>query len=114
MYSRSSIRFEDACPQHRTFGHSLTVVIPCCVARYSRAGASRMPGGPVTGLWSAFQVYEPGPALKAALKFLERWHKQLGGDVGLIYDVHRRATANQAVQFAKDVEHLKLVYLMDP
>jgi hypothetical protein len=49
------------------------------------------PADRATGLWPVFQVYDPGPALKAALKFLEQCRQQSGNDVGLIYDVHRRA-----------------------
>jgi mannonate dehydratase len=72
-----------------------------------------MPAPRLTGLWPAYEVAEPGPTLRAGLKMLEECRKQLGDDAGLIYDVHRRASPNQAVQFAKDVEPLKLFYLED-
>jgi mannonate dehydratase len=59
-------------------------------------------------------VFEPEPYMRAALQHLEECRKQLGDEVGLMYDLHERVSPNQAVQFAKDVEPLKLFFLEDP
>jgi len=72
------------------------------------------PNQPLTGLWDAYEIFDPIPSLRDGLKLMEEVRKQLGDDVGIIFDVHRRVTPNEAVQFAKDVEHLKLFYLEDP
>jgi mannonate dehydratase len=82
--------------------------------RNFRAFGTRTAGPPPTGLREAFEVFDPALALRAGLKMLEECRKHLGEEVGLLYDVHRRATPNQAVQFAKDVEPLKLFFLEDP
>jgi mannonate dehydratase len=60
------------------------------------------------------RVFESAASIPRALKCLEECRKQLGEEVGLLYDVHERLTPNEAVQFAKDVEHLKLFFLEDP
>jgi mannonate dehydratase len=59
-------------------------------------------------------LFEPGPFLKLSLQYLEECRKQLGDEVGLIYDMHERVSPNEAVQFAKEVERLKLFFLEDP
>ena len=59
-------------------------------------------------------LFEPGPYLKLSLQYLEECRKQLGDEVGLIYDMHERVSPNEAVQFAKEVERLKLFFLEDP
>jgi mannonate dehydratase len=74
----------------------------------------RMPGPPVTGMREAFEIYESGPALRAGVMLLEECRKQLGDKVGLAFDVHRRADPNEAIQFTKDVQHLKLLFVEDP
>ena len=74
----------------------------------------REPGPAPQGLEDAYEVFDPAASLRYGLKFLEECRKQLGDAVGLLYDMHRRATPNEAVQFAKDVESLKLFYLEDP
>ncbi len=58
--------------------------------------------------------FEPGPYLKRALQYLETCRRELGDEAGLMYDLHERIAPNQAVQFAKEVEPLKLVFLEDP
>jgi len=40
--------------------------------------------------------------------------KQLGGDIELLHDIHERVSPREAIQFAKEVEPLKLFYLEDP
>ena len=82
--------------------------------RNFRSFGTRMPGPPPKGLWNAFEVFDPGPSLRYGVEMLTECRKQLGANVGLIYDVHRRATPNEAIQFAKDVEHLKMFYVEDP
>jgi mannonate dehydratase len=72
------------------------------------------PGGQPKGLWTGVEIYDPGPSMRSGLSMLEELRKQLGDGVGLLYDMHRKATPNEAIQFAKDVEHLKLFYLEDP
>jgi mannonate dehydratase len=58
-------------------------------------------------------VFESAPFARRALNWLEEFRKQLGGEVGLLCDVHERVTPNEAVQLAKDVEEFKLFYLED-
>jgi mannonate dehydratase len=45
---------------------------------------------------------------------LEECRKQLGDEIELLHDIHERFTPNQAVQFAKAVEPLRLFFLEDP
>jgi mannonate dehydratase len=71
-------------------------------------------GGATEGLWEADEIYEPGPALRAGVSLLEECRKQLGPDIGLAFDIHRKATPNEGLQFAKDVEHLKMLFVEDP
>ena len=58
-------------------------------------------------------VYEPGPYLRRTLRMLEECRKELGDDIELLHDVHERVPPRQAVQFAKDVEPVKLFFLED-
>jgi mannonate dehydratase len=58
-------------------------------------------------------VYEPGPYIRRALKMLEECRRQLGDEIELLHDIHERVSPRQAVQFAKDVEPVKLFYLED-
>jgi len=69
-------------------------------------------GPPMKGLHSG-PVFEPGPYMRLARQMLEECRKQLGDEVGLIHDVHERVSPRQAVQFAKELEPLKLFYLED-
>jgi mannonate dehydratase len=59
-------------------------------------------------------VFQPAAYLRRALKMLEECRKQLGEEVELLHDMHERVSPNQAVQFAKDVEHVRLFFLEDP
>ena len=59
-------------------------------------------------------VFEPRAYLNRALKMLEACRKELGEEVELLHDMHERVTPQQALQFAKDVEPLKLFFLEDP
>ena len=58
-------------------------------------------------------VFEPGPYIRRALKMLEECRKQLGDEIELLHDIHERVSPRQAVQFAKDVEPVKLFFLED-
>src|SRR3954469_19698548 len=59
-------------------------------------------------------VFTPAAQLRYSLKLLEESRKQLGEEVELLHDMHERYTPNQAVQFAKAVEPLRLFFLEDP
>jgi mannonate dehydratase len=88
------------------------------VDTYTDLAAARLVVGadpaPPAGLWPGVQIYDPIPALRETVTFLEECRKQLGPDVGLVFDIHRKATPNEALQFCKDVEHLKMFYVEDP
>lgn len=58
-------------------------------------------------------VFEPAAYLRRARKMLEEVRKALGEEVELLHDVHERVTPIQAVQFAKDIEPVRLFYLED-
>ncbi|HEV2447359.1 MAG TPA: enolase C-terminal domain-like protein [Candidatus Sulfopaludibacter sp.] len=58
-------------------------------------------------------VFEPGPYMRRAVRMLHEARKALGDDVELLHDMHERVTPREAVQFAKDVEDVKLFYLED-
>jgi mannonate dehydratase len=59
-------------------------------------------------------TFEPAAYLRRARTMLEECRRQLGAEIELLHDVHERVSPNQAVQFAKDVEPLKLFFLEDP
>ena len=69
-------------------------------------------GPPIKGLHPG-PVWEPGPYMRLTRQVLEACRKQLGEEVGLIHDVHERVPPHQAVQFAKDLEPIRLFYLED-
>jgi len=69
-------------------------------------------GPPLKGL-HAGPVWEPGPYMRLTRQVLEECRKQLGEEIGLIHDVHERVPPHQAVQFAKDLEPIRLFYLED-
>ena len=58
-------------------------------------------------------VFESGPYIRRATKMLHDCRKALGDDVELLHDVHERVSPREAVQFAKDLEDVKLFYLED-
>lgn len=70
-------------------------------------------GPPLKGLHSG-AVFEPGPYMRRTRQILEECRKQLGDEVELIHDAHERVTPHQAVQFAKELEPIRLFYLEDP
>jgi len=59
------------------------------------------------------EVWEPGPYVRTVPKLFEHLRKKLGEDIELLHDVHERVSPREAVQFAKDVEPVKLFYLED-
>ena len=68
----------------------------------------------VRGAERADTPFDPQKSTVAALALLEKCRAQLGDEVDLSYDVHERVTPNQAVQFCKAVEKLRLFFLEDP
>ena len=58
-------------------------------------------------------VFESAPYVRRAVKMLFEARKQLGDDIELLHDIHERVSPREAVQFAKDVESVKLFYLED-
>ncbi|MGH9431611.1 MAG: enolase C-terminal domain-like protein [Terriglobia bacterium] len=67
---------------------------------------------PAKGL-HAGPVFEPGPYMRRTRQMLEECRKQLGEEIELIHDVHERVSPHQAVQFAKELEPIRLFYLED-
>ena len=58
-------------------------------------------------------VYEPGAYMRLTIPMLYEVRKQLGDEINLLHDIHERVSPREAVQFAKDVEGVKLFYLED-
>ncbi len=58
-------------------------------------------------------VYEPGAYIRRTVPMLYEVRKQLGDEIELLHDIHERISPRQAVQFAKDVEGVKLFFLED-
>jgi mannonate dehydratase len=86
----------------------LQIAVPGMAAYGAGGGAGERP----PALHSR-AVFEPGPYIRRAVKMLHEARKALGDDVELLHDVHERVSPRQAVQFAKDVEDVKLFYLED-
>jgi mannonate dehydratase len=70
-------------------------------------------GGPALKGLHDGPVFEPGPYMRRTRQMLEECRKQLGEEIDLIHDVHERVSPHQAVQFAKDLEPIRLFYLED-
>jgi mannonate dehydratase len=80
------------------------------------AGAPSGPGGanaPKVAALHNDPVYEPAPYIRRTVNMLFEVRKQLGDEINLLHDVHERVSPREAVQFAKDVEPVKLFYLED-
>jgi mannonate dehydratase len=69
-------------------------------------------GAAVKGLHDG-PVFEPGPYMRRTRQMLEACRTQLGDEIELIHDVHERVSQHQAVQFAKELEPVRLFYLED-
>jgi mannonate dehydratase len=59
-------------------------------------------------------VYEPGAYIRRTIPMLQEVRKQLGNDVELLHDIHERVSPREAIQFAKEIEAVRLFYLEDP
>lgn len=70
-------------------------------------------GGPAAKGLHDGPVFEPGPYMRRTRAMLEECRKQLGEEIELIHDVHERVSPHQAVQFAKELEPIRLFYLED-
>ena len=70
--------------------------------RAQSAGSARPPGLRARSLHPA-----------RASRCCDECRKELGDEVELLHDVHERVSPREAVQFAKDVEDVKLFYLED-
>jgi mannonate dehydratase len=69
-------------------------------------------GTPVRGLHPG-PVFDSAPYMRHARQMLEACRAQLGEEIELIHDVHERVSPHQAVQFAKELEPIRLFYLED-
>jgi len=58
-------------------------------------------------------VYEPGAYIRRTIPMLAEVRKQLGNEVELLHDIHERASPREAIQFAKEVEPIRLFFLED-
>jgi len=70
-------------------------------------------GGPGARGLHEGPVFDADPYMRHARQMLEECRKQLGEEIGLIHDVHERVSPHEAVQFAKDLEPIRLFYLED-
>ncbi len=59
-------------------------------------------------------LFEPAYQFRRGLALLEEARKELGEEVELLHDMHERLTPNQAVEFCKRAEHLRMFFLEDP
>ncbi|HSW51400.1 MAG TPA: enolase C-terminal domain-like protein [Bryobacteraceae bacterium] len=59
-------------------------------------------------------IYEPGAYIRRTVPMLAEVRRQLGPEVELLHDIHERVSPREAIQFAKEVEPLKLFFLEDP
>jgi mannonate dehydratase len=59
-------------------------------------------------------LFEPAYQFRRGLALLEEARKELGDEVELLHDMHERLTPNQAVEFCKQAEHLRMFFLEDP
>jgi mannonate dehydratase len=77
-------------------------------------GAQGPRGGPVRAkALHDGPVWEPDLYMRRTRQVLEECRKQLGEEIGLIHDVHERLSPREAVQFAKELEPIRLFYLED-
>lgn len=71
-------------------------------------GGAAKPEGALPGAY-----YDPRGYTRSALAALELARKDLGDGVELLHDVHSRLEPAEAVEFAKEVERLRLFFLED-
>jgi mannonate dehydratase len=58
-------------------------------------------------------IFEPKPYMRSAIELLEHIRSTLGWKVELLHDVHERLPNILAVEFAKEMEQFKLLFLED-
>jgi mannonate dehydratase len=63
---------------------------------------------------AAGAYFDPRAYCRNMSKMMAHVRSVVGEEVELLHDVHERLRPIEAVQFAKDVEHLKLFFLEDP
>jgi len=59
-------------------------------------------------------LFEPAYQFRRGLKLLQTARQALGDEIELLHDMHERLTPNQAVEFCKQAEPLRMFYLEDP
>src|SRR5882757_3444233 len=59
-------------------------------------------------------LFEPAYQFRRGLKLLQTARQELGDEVELLHDMHERLTPNQAVEFCKQAEPLRMFFLEDP
>jgi len=59
-------------------------------------------------------LFEPAYQYRRGLELLQEARKQLGDEVELLHDMHERLTPNEAVNFCKAAEPLRMFFLEDP
>jgi mannonate dehydratase len=59
-------------------------------------------------------LFEPAYQFRRGLKLLQTARQELGDEIELLHDMHERLTPNQAVEFCKQAEPLRMFFLEDP
>ncbi len=59
-------------------------------------------------------VFEPGAYIRRTIPMLAEARRQLGDDIELLHDIHERVSPREGIQFAKEVEPIRLFFLEDP
>jgi mannonate dehydratase len=93
----------------RGFRHVRVQVGVPGMSGYGSGGAG---SAPVKALHSS-PVFEPAVYMRRAIRMLEECRAKLGEEVELLHDIHERISPIQGVQFAKEVEKLRLFFLED-
>lgn len=107
--------------QRRGFRHIRVQVGVPNQAAYSSGGGRTYGGGRAptalgrtqTGALHDGPMFEPAAYIRRTLKMLEKVRQELGAEVELLHDVHERISPTHALQFARDVEPLRLFFLED-
>ena len=59
------------------------------------------------------QYFDPNIYMKFTLEMFEDLRNEFGWDIGLIHDVHERLSPIDAINFSKEMERFKLIFLED-
>ncbi len=59
-------------------------------------------------------LFDREEQVRRGLKLLEICRRELGNEVELLHDMHERLTPNEAVQFCKEAEQYRMLFLEDP